>query len=123
MREIIRAYRDLPLNLVVTALQREDTDEMTGRSKIRPRLSPTLADEVPAFMDAALYLYAATPKGGEVDKEGVSPDEEGITVVRNALLKPTGKYLAKARIPRGKEAPDFVTDPTFDTIADLLGLK
>lgn len=122
MREIARAYRDLPMNVVITALQREDKDEMTGRVKIRPRLSPTLADELPAFMDAVGYLYTATLKKGEVDVEGPAEDEEGMTVVRNMLLTPTGKYAAKLRAPKGTNPPEYITDPTFDEVAKLLGL-
>lgn len=121
MREIARAFRDLPMHVVITALQREDKDEYTGRTKVRPRLSPTLAEEVPAFMDAVLYLYSATTKKGEADADGVEADEDGITVVRNALLKPTGKYMAKCRVPVGKQAPDYIPDPTFDKVAELLG--
>ena len=123
MREIVRAFRDLPMHVVITALQREDKDELTGKTKVRPRLSPTLADELPAFMDAVLYYYTATIKGGEVNKEGIEADEEGITIVRNALLKPTGKYAAKCRVPFGTESPDFIADPTFPAIAELLGIK
>lgn len=122
MREIARAYRDLPMNLVITALQREDKDERTGKIKYRPRLSPTLADELPAFMDAVGYLYTATPREGEVDAEGVSTDEEGQTIIRNMLLAPTGKYSAKLRAPKGTNPPEFITDPTFDQVAALLGL-
>lgn len=122
MREIARAYRDLPANLVITALQREDKDDMTGKVKIRPRLSPTLADELPAFMDAVGYLYTATPKKGEVDDEGIEADDEGQTIIRNMLLAPTGKYAAKLRAPKGSEPPEFITDPTFDQVAKLLGL-
>jgi len=124
MREIARAYRDLPLNLVVTALAREDKDEMTGRVKVTPRLSPTLSSEVPAFMDAVIYLYTATLKGGEVDRGGVEKAESGdkVTIVRNGLLKPTGKYAAKLRVPYGKECPDYITNPTFEAIASLVGI-
>lgn len=123
MREIARAYRDLPMHVVITALQREDKDDLTGRMKVRPRLSPTLADELPAFMDAVLYLYTATAAKGETDAEGVTPDEEGLTVIRNALIKPTGKYVAKCRIPAGQDSPDYISDPTFDKVAELLGVS
>ena len=120
MREIARAFRDLPMNTVITALTREDKDELTGRTRVRPRMTPALSEELPAFMDACLYLYAATPKAGEAGSEGVNADDDGVTIVRNALLKPTGKYTAKVRAPRGRDVPDFVTDPTFDAIAELV---
>ena len=120
MREIARAFRDLPMNTVITALTREDKDELTGRTRVRPRMTPALSEELPAFMDACLYLYAATPKAGEAGAEGVNSDDDGVTIVRNALLKPTGKYTAKVRAPRGREVPDFVTDPTFDAISELV---
>ena len=122
LREIVRAFRDLPIHVVITALQREDTDELTGRTKIRPRLLPTFADELPGFLDAELYLHATTANQGEVDSEGVAADDEGVTVIRNALIKPTGKYAAKIRAPKGTNPPDFITDPTFDAVVDLLGL-
>lgn len=120
MRAIARAFRDLPMHSVITALVREDKDELTGKTRIKPRLTPALAEELPAFMDACLYMYAATPKKGEADAGGVEGDEEGVTVVRNALLKPTGKYVAKVRAPQGRDVPDFITDPTFDQIADVV---
>ncbi len=122
MREIARAFRDLPMHVVITALQREDKDDMTGRMKVRPRLSPTLADELPAYVDSVLYLYAATAAKGETDSEGVAADDEGVTIVRNALIKPTGKFVAKCRIPVGSPSPDFIADPTFPKVAELLGV-
>lgn len=124
MREIARAFRDLPLNTIVTALTREDTDDLTGRVKIRPRLSPTLADELPAFMDVTGYLYTVTAKGGEVGSGGVdaeSDDEKKAPeVVRNLLLQPTGKYAAKLRAPSGSNPPTHLKDPTFDEVVKLL---
>ena len=122
MRAIIREFRDLPIHVVITALQREDKDDLTGRVRIRPRLLPTFADELPGFLDAVLYLHATTANKGEVDEEGIAADDEGVTVIRNALIKPTGKYAAKIRAPKGTDPPDFITDPTFDNVAELLGL-
>ena len=120
MREIARAYRDLPMHTVITALTREDKDDLTGKTRIRPRLTPALADELPAFMDVCGFLYTSTPKKGEVDKEGVEKDEEGVGVIRNLLLMPTGKYTAKVRAPKGSNPPNYITDPTFDKVVELL---
>jgi hypothetical protein len=129
MREIARGFRDLDMHVCITALQREDKDDMTGRVKIRPRLSPTLADELPGFMDVVGYMYAATSKGGEVATEGAEAvadesveDVKEPTIVRNMLIKPTGKYVAKVRAPVGSNPPDFLRDPTFADILDVLGI-
>lgn len=120
MRAIARAFRDLPMHTVITALTREDTDDLTGRTRVKPRLTPALAEELPAFMDACLYMYAATPKKGETGAEGVEADDDGVTIIRNALLKPTGKYVAKVRAPQGRDVPDYLTDPTFDVLAEIV---
>lgn len=122
MRTIIRAYRDVPANVIFTALTREDKDDLTGKVRVRPRLSPAIAEETPGFMDAVMYLATSTPRKGEMGAEGVEADEEGITIVRNALLAPTGKYAAKLRAPKGANVPEFLTDPSFDDIAKLMGL-
>lgn len=120
MREIARAFRDLPMHTVITALTREDKDELTGKTRVKPRMTPALAEEIPAYMDACLFMYAATPQAGEADANGIKSDEDGVTVVRNVLLQPTGKYTAKVRAPQGRDVPDFITDPTFDQIADIV---
>lgn len=119
-REIARAFRDLPMHLVITTLQREDTDAMTGRTKVRPRLSPTMAEELPGFMDAVLYLYAASANEGEVGVDGIPATESGITIVRNGLLAPTGKYIAKLRAPQGSNPPAYLRDPDFPKVFDLI---
>lgn len=116
MRSIIRAYRDLPTHLVLTALTREDEDKLTGKVKVKPGLTPALADDVSEFMDAVIYMGTSA---GDGEIEGESE------VVYNGLLKPTGKYAAKIRTPKGKTpgaVPKTIVDPTFDDIARLMGV-
>ena len=115
MREIVRAYRDLPINTVITALQREDVDEMSGRVKVRPRLSPALADEMPGYMDFVGYMYS---KGDVIDVK--TPEEERDPIQRVMLLRPTIKHVAKLRAPAGSNPPDLLVDPTFDEVAKLV---
>jgi len=116
MREIARGYRDLPMHTIITALQREDTDELTGRVRVRPRLSPTLADELPGFMDVVGYLYS---KGDIVDAKL----DEQPEIERVLLLRPTIKHTAKLRAPKGSNPPDFLVDSEFEDVAVLLGIK
>lgn len=114
-REIVRSYRDLPINLVLTALEREDEDELTGRVKVRPRLSPALADDVPNFLDFVGYMYT---KGDIVDGRVAEADREPLQ--RVMLLRPTIKHMAKLRAPEGTNPPDLLISPTFDEVAALV---
>lgn len=118
VREICRAFRDLDMNLVITTLQRSDEDKMTGRVKVRPRLSPTMAEELPSFMDAVVYMYSSTENAGEVG--GIPTAGEEAVVTRNGLLTPTGKYIAKIRAPKGSNPPNFIQEPTFGKVHDLI---
>lgn len=120
MREIARGFRDLPMHTIITALQREDTDELTGRVKVRPRLSPALADELPGYMDAVGYLYA---KGDVIDKKAAAADGEESPIERIMLLRPTIKHVAKLRAPKGSNPPDFLVGAEFEDIAALLGVE
>jgi len=116
MRAILRSYRDLPVNVIFTALTREDTDSLTGKVKVKPGLTPALSDDIGNFMDAVIYM-GTSAGDGEVDGE--------TEVVYNGLLKPTGKYAAKIRTPKGKGkggVPKTIVDPTFDDIARIMGV-
>lgn len=112
MREIVRGFRDLPMHVVITALTREDKDELTGRTTVRPRLSPAIASEIPGFMDVVGYMYTTTEK---VEDQEVN--DEQIIIHRNFLCVPTGKYLAKVRAPEGTEIPSHLKAPKFKDVA------
>lgn len=113
MREIVRGFRDLPMHVVVTALTREDKDELTGKVKVSPRLSPAIASEIPGFMDVVGYMYMTTETHGE------ATDAE-VETHRNFLLVPTGKYLAKIRAPEGTEVPSHLREAKFEDVATIV---
>lgn len=123
-REIARAFRDIPMHTVITALERSDKDEMTGRTKVRPKLTPAVADELPGFMDAVGYMYMATKAKGEVGEGGAVGEatEDEPVIVRNMLLKPTGKYTAKIRAKADTTPPDVLRNPTFSDLLDVMGI-
>lgn len=124
-REIARAFRDVPMHTVITALERTDKDDMTGRTRVRPRLTPTVADELPGYMDAVGYMYTATKAKGEVDEGGAvdTGDEDEPVIVRNMLIQPTGKYMAKIRARADLTPPNVLRNPTFDDLLDVMGIK
>ena len=72
LRRILRWYRDLPVNLVLTALVHKQypagTDGIVGDPvEIRPALTQKLSDAIMGFCDAVWYLYTAEEKTADED--------------------------------------------------------
>jgi phage nucleotide-binding protein len=84
MRTLMRILRDLPIHIIITALDRESKDEREGTITVGPGLLNSVSNEVCAFQDLVGYLTV------------VSNKETG-DVVRKLLVQPTGKYAAKDR--------------------------
>jgi phage nucleotide-binding protein len=57
MRRFVRAFRDLPMNCIFTALVKEDKNSRTAVIEKKPSLSGKLADEVAGFLDIVVYYY------------------------------------------------------------------
>lgn len=63
-RKFVRRFRDLPVNTVFTALEKQEKNMRTGATKRKPSLSGKVADEVAAFLDIVAYYYLKED-GGE----------------------------------------------------------
>jgi phage nucleotide-binding protein len=105
-RKMIRAFRDLPMNVIFTCLTRETTDETTGVVTIRPALSGKLSIEAPGYIDVLGYLYTQSEKEDKI--------------VRRLLVQPRGKYVAKDRT--GKLGI-VIDNPTYGKIEKLMEAK
>jgi phage nucleotide-binding protein len=98
IRKFVRAFRDLDMNVIFTALVKEDKNPRTGLIERKPYLSGKLAAEVAAFLDIVVYMYMKT-----VDDE----------VKRIILSMATDEYVAKDRT--GK-LPPLLEYPTMEEI-------
>lgn len=102
MLELVRTLRDLPnINVLFTAWHRVDTDDQTKMMRIRPHLSPSLADVVPGLVDEVFYYYMK-----EEDVNGVKTD------VRTLLTSSVPSAIAKDRsgkLPKRMRNPDMKT--------------
>jgi hypothetical protein len=63
IRKLVRAFRDLPMNTIFTALATTDKDNKTGQVTTRPSLSGKLAMEVGGFVDIMLYMNTKVVDG------------------------------------------------------------
>jgi len=101
-RKFVRAFRDLPVNTIFTALMRADKNPRTGALRRKPSLSGKIADEVAAFLDIVVYLYAK-----EIDGEQK----------RILLCGQTEETIAK---DRSNNLPLLIEEPTMAAIWENL---
>lgn len=62
LRKLVRAFRDLPMNTIFTALAMTEKDKK-GNTTIKPQMSGKLSSEVAGFLDVVLYMYTKDVKG------------------------------------------------------------
>lgn len=65
IRRFVRAFRDLPMHAIFTALMKSDKNTKTGVTTMKPYLSGKLADEVAGFLDVVVYYYVKQMGAGD----------------------------------------------------------
>lgn len=60
LRDVIRAYRNLPLNVVFNCHIKSQTDEETGKMFLRPSIQGAVGDEIAGYVDLAVVLTSRT---------------------------------------------------------------
>jgi hypothetical protein len=97
-RDILRKFRDLPLHFIVTALERRDVDEDTGKVHYGPAVTPGVQADLLGYVDLVLACSA-------------QDDEEGLPF--RALTRSAGKYRGKDRLG---VLPKVLVEPSIPRI-------
>lgn len=105
-RRIVRILRDLPYNIIFTALSRDIRDDATGTSNTRIALPGQLADEVAGFIDVV----------GLLTTQVVRKDNKRV-LIRRLAVQPTGRFVAK---DRSNKLGPVVDQPTMLKIYNLI---
>lgn len=100
VRKLVRAFRDLPVHTIFTALA--DEREYNNLKKTVPSFSAKLIGEIPAIVDLVLYFYTKTIKGD---------------IQRFLLTQKTEKVVAKDRTTK---LPVVVEEPTFMILHSII---
>lgn len=95
-RDLLRKFRDLPAHFIVTALERRDVDDDTGKVQYGPAVSPSLQADLLGFVDVVMACSAA-----DEDKP------------YRALTRNSGKYRGKDRLG---VLPKVLVNPTVERI-------
>lgn len=104
IRRMIRAFRDLPMHTIVTALEMDYQDPRTKVQMKRPAFSNKLSQQIPAFFDTVFYLYVKEVSGNEPNRRFVLTDK-------------TDRVVAKCR---AQGVPQVIENPTMPVIYDYL---
>lgn len=106
MRRLVRDFRNLPVNLLVTCAQTFTEDELKKKT-FMPALTGQLRGQVQGFMDVVGYLRAGSPK------------DDG-TIPRAMYVQPSGRWQAKCRFSAFKGIR--FDDPTVKSVLEAVGL-
>jgi len=95
VRRIVRAFRDLPMNTIMTALATEFREE-SGATRYFPSLPGKLRSEIPGFMDIVGYLYTKQDKDNTVRTLQVTGSRRVVAKDRTSAL---GGVIENPTIP------------------------
>jgi hypothetical protein len=101
-RKLVRFFRDLPYNILFTALANHNQDP-NGKKHTTPSLSGKLAAEVAGFLDVVVYMYKAQDRKTKV-------------TTRMLLTEGTEQFVAKDRTDT---LPTLVEEPTMQMLHDI----
>lgn len=106
MLRVVRAFRDLPMHVIVTAAEQYQQDE-TKKMKFSPDLTGKLSKKVQGFFDMVGYYQQA---------------RSGDNIARRLYVmpSPSGRYDAKHRYQSYKG--EYFDNPTVGTILKEVGL-
>lgn len=105
MRRLVRAFRDLPMHTIFTALVAYEKDNKTGVVQARPSLSGKLSGEVAGFVDLVLYMYTKL-----VDQR----------IIRLMLTQGTDRQVAK---DRSGLLPQLIEEPTMTALFSAMNTQ
>lgn len=114
MLKAIRAFRNLPMNVIMTCGADWDKNEndRDKRPKYYPRITGQLSQDVQGFFDVVGFLYSPGKSGSEEDDESMKSPESRL------YLQPGRFWDAKNRLAgRGIK---FIDDPTMPKLISLL---
>jgi phage nucleotide-binding protein len=99
VRKFIRAYRDLPITTIFTALLKNDKDKLSSKVSKKPSLPGKMADQVAGMFDLVAYMY----------KKSIETSD-GVEERRLLLTAATETITAK---DRSGKLPTVMPEPTM----------
>ena len=103
MVKMIRSFRDMDINLIVSALSEDIEDEQNGILKTVPSVQGKLKSTLAGYFDEVLYMSIKKDKEGEF--------------IHYVQTKGTNKVVAK---DRSGKLENYLQNPTFNSIHETI---
>lgn len=125
LKAVIMDIRNLPVNSVFIAQERvfnAGDEEDDGVDQLAPEVGTKLMPSVNKDLCASVNIIGNTFIRIKVvkKKNDKGKTEKEIKKLFCLRLGPNEVYTTKIRKPKGIEAPDYITDPTFRKIMDIV---
>lgn len=117
-------FRDLPMEVVFIAQDRTfnfGDDESSEDEVLAPEVGPRLMPSVASVLNAAVSTIGNTFIRVRTIKKTIDGKKRAVEKKEYCLrLGPSPLYVTKVRKPKSISAPDFIVDPTYEDIQDVI---
>lgn len=126
MKEWLINFRDLSRQDIEVVFLAQDRvfnagDEEASDGELMPEVGPGLSPSVAKTLAAAVSMVGNTfIRTREVTKEVNGKKVKRLKTEYCLRVGPNPVYTTKVRKPRGITAPDFIIDPSYDAIIDII---
>ena len=123
LKSWITNMRSLPMEVVFLAQDRtfNIAEEEDSEGQIDPEVGPRLSPSVMSHLCAAVSMIGNTFIRERIKKVKIGGKTKEKSVKEYCIrLGPNPYYITKLRKPRSIELPDFLTNPTYEDILEII---
>lgn len=121
MIRFVKLYYDLPIHVIMTALEKNERDDMTGMVRSAPLLWGQSDTEVPGYAYlVGRLVHRAVVSSGLLKVLEDSADEQAQEIASVAFFLPSGKYVAKDQYGA---LGSYMANPTITKMLDKIWPK
>lgn len=123
MKTWITNFRDLPMEVVFLAQDRvfNGDEESSAEGEIDPEVGPRLSPSVSSHLCAAVSIIGNTFIRSHIERKKINGRTKSKEVIEYCLrLGPSSAYITKIRKPKSVSLPNFIVDPTFEEILEII---
>lgn len=123
LKKVITDFRGLDMEVVFLAQDRVFNvgDEESDAGALDPEVGPRLSPSVMSHLCAAVHMVGHTFIREKVTQKKVNGKKVEVRNKEYCLrLGPNSYYITKLRKPRSIELPDFLSNPTYEDILEIV---